>query len=190
MAYEGHVYGFDNATFKCLNAETGERCWAKRGLGKGSQLIAEDRLIVFSDQGTLVLVDTDPAAYRELGRVRIFEQAARTWTPPSLAGGHLYVRRATGELVRLDLRASSGVETAARSEETSATTPGVRCVVRSRRWGNSRSSDSSPGRARALGCARCATNQVPFHDVQQASALFDLSSASESVSFRVFFRES
>ncbi len=36
-----HLYGFDNATFKCLSVATGEQTWASRGLGKGSLLVAD-----------------------------------------------------------------------------------------------------------------------------------------------------
>ena len=60
-----HVYGFDNATMRCLNAETGEKKWAKRGFGKGSLIAAGDLLYVLSDNGTLALVHADPEEYRE-----------------------------------------------------------------------------------------------------------------------------
>lgn len=36
LLHDGHIYGFDNSTFKCISAETGDTRWAKRGLGKGS----------------------------------------------------------------------------------------------------------------------------------------------------------
>ena len=102
VVHEGHLYGFDNATLKCLSAETGAVKWAKRGLGKGSLLIAGNRLFVLSDKGLLVMADASPAGYSELGTFQALED--RSWTSPSLAAGRLYVRNLT-EMTCLDLRA-------------------------------------------------------------------------------------
>ena len=102
VAYEGRIYGFDNATLKCLSAETGEQRWAKRGLGKGSLVIADGLLMVFGDQGQLTLIEAASDTYDQKGQVRIFD-AARTWTPPAIAGGRLYLR-GPDEMVCLDLR--------------------------------------------------------------------------------------
>lgn len=86
-----HLYGFDNATFKCLSVATGEPTWASRGLGKGSLLVADGNLlIVLSDQGTLLLVEANPNAYTELARFQAME--GKAWTAPALANGRLYLR--------------------------------------------------------------------------------------------------
>ena len=88
-----HIYGFDNATLKCLSATTGELKWTKRGLGKGSLLGAGDRLLVVSDQGTVLLVEANPDEYREHGSVEAL--TGKSWTAPSFARGRLYVRNLT-----------------------------------------------------------------------------------------------
>ncbi len=98
---DGYLYGFDNATLRCLDGATGERRWAKRGFGKGSLVAAGDLLYVLSDSGTLALVRASPEAYDELGRTQATE--GRAWTEPSLADGRLYVRDGD-ELVSLDVR--------------------------------------------------------------------------------------
>lgn len=99
-----HLYGFDNATFKCLSVATGEPTWAFRGLGKGSLLAADgDLLIVLSDQGTLLLVKAAPDAYTELARFQAME--GKAWTAPTLANGRLYLRD-HDEIVALDMKAS------------------------------------------------------------------------------------
>ena len=86
-----HLYGFDNATFKCLSVATGEQAWAFRGLGKGSLLAADGNLlIVLSDQGTILLVQATPGAYTELARFQAME--GKAWTAPALANGRLYLR--------------------------------------------------------------------------------------------------
>jgi outer membrane protein assembly factor BamB len=100
VLHDGYLYGFDNATLRCIDAATGESRWAYRGLGKGSLIVAADRLIVLGDLGDLVLAEASPAGYRELARAKVFED--RSWTAPSLAGSHLYLRNQT-ELVSLDL---------------------------------------------------------------------------------------
>lgn len=114
-----HIYGFDNATFKCLSVATGEPAWAFRGLGKGSLLAADgDLLIVLSDQGTLLLVKATPDAYTELARFQAME--GKAWTAPTLANGRLYLRD-NDEIVALEMkapgaRAASASPTPARKE--------------------------------------------------------------------------
>jgi len=99
---DGHIYGFDNATLKCLSAEMGEVAWAKRGLGKGSLLVAGDRLVILGDLGLLVVAERTPEAYRELGRVQLVD-GSRAWTAPSVAGGKVFVRNLV-EMACIDLK--------------------------------------------------------------------------------------
>jgi outer membrane protein assembly factor BamB len=98
--HDGHIYGFDNATFKCVDALTGEQKWAKRGLGRGSLIVADGRLIVLSDRGRLVLVEADPEAYVEVGSVQAM--GGKCWTAPVLSNGRLYLRNHE-EMVSYDL---------------------------------------------------------------------------------------
>ena len=101
LRHDGYIYGFDNATLKCISVETGEQQWAKRGFGKGSLIYADGHLIVLSDRGTLVQVEATPEGYVEKGRVQALE--GRCWTAPTLAGGKLYLRSQT-EMVSYDLK--------------------------------------------------------------------------------------
>ncbi|HEX9730960.1 MAG TPA: PQQ-binding-like beta-propeller repeat protein [Thermoanaerobaculia bacterium] len=96
----GHIYGFDNATLKCLDAESAEVRWAKRGLGKGSLIVGDGLLIVLSDQGMLAVAEATPEEYRELGRMKVLE--GPTWTAPSLSRGKLFLRNHRG-MVCIDL---------------------------------------------------------------------------------------
>ncbi len=90
VTHGGLIYGFDNATLKCIRSSDGEQKWAKRGFGKGSLIVSEGRLFVLSDRGLLVVVDTTSEDYRELGRVQALE--GKAWTAPTLAAGRLYLR--------------------------------------------------------------------------------------------------
>lgn len=91
--HDGHIYGFDNATLKCISAETGEPCWSKRGFGKGSLIIADGHLVVLSDQGRLIVVKASPEGYQEVASVQALD--GKSWTSPTLAGGRLYLRNLT-----------------------------------------------------------------------------------------------
>ncbi len=100
ILHDGYIYGFDNATLKCISAETGEQQWAKRGFGKGSLIYADGHLIVLSDRGTLVQAEATPEGYSEKGRVQALD--GKCWTAPSLAGGKLYLR-SHSEMVSYEL---------------------------------------------------------------------------------------
>ncbi len=106
VAAGGFLYGFDNATLKCLDAATGEEKWAYRGFGKGSLTAADGRLVILSDRGTLALAEATPEGYREKGKFQVMEGTA--WTSPSLARGRLYLRD-QDEILALDLRVAGAV---------------------------------------------------------------------------------
>jgi len=90
VAHDGHVYGFDNATLKCISLKDGSLAWAKRGYGKGSLVVADGMLVILSDEGKLLLVEATPTAYVEKGSVQAL--TGRCWTSPTLAGGRVYLR--------------------------------------------------------------------------------------------------
>ena len=98
--YGGYLYGFDDATLKCVDAATGEEKWRQRGFQKGSLLIADGHLVILSEAGLLLLAEASPTAFKEEGRLQVLE--GRTWTMPSLAGGKLYLRNQK-EMVALSL---------------------------------------------------------------------------------------
>jgi outer membrane protein assembly factor BamB len=150
-----HLYGFDNATFKCLSVATGEETWASRGLGKGSLLVADSNLlIVLSDRGTLLLVEATPTAYTELARFQAME--GKAWTAPTLAGGRLYLRD-EDEVVALEMKAAGSRATSAsaptpapaeeRAQSGEGSTPSLEVIVARyeaarggrERWGTLRS---------------------------------------------------
>lgn len=99
VLWKGTIYGFDDATFKAIDAATGKDLWRQRGLGHGSLILADGHLVVLSERGKLVLVEANPAAYKEKGSVEIL--SGKCWTAPTLANGKLYVRNEE-QLVSLD----------------------------------------------------------------------------------------
>ena len=98
--HEGAIYGFDDAIFKCIDAETGDERWKTRGYGKGTLIMADGHLIVLGDAGKLAIAEANPAAHVEVASAQVLSD--QCWTAPSLAHGRLYLRNMV-EIVCLDL---------------------------------------------------------------------------------------
>ena len=96
-----HLYGFDNATLKCIAVKDGSLAWSKRGLGKGSLVVVDGHLLVLADDGRLLLVEASPKAYVERGSVQALE--GRCWTPPAVSDGRVFLRNHT-EIVAYDIK--------------------------------------------------------------------------------------
>jgi outer membrane protein assembly factor BamB len=100
VLHNGVIYGFDDATFKAVDAATGKERWKQRGFGHGSLILADGHLIVLSERGcNLALVEATPEEYREKGRDEVL--SGKCWTAPTLANGRLYLRNEE-ELVALN----------------------------------------------------------------------------------------
>lgn len=103
VLYRDHVYGFhlrelqankhrpSRGEFRCLEWETGKVRWSTDRVGHASVLVADGKLLLFNDSGSLILAAADPEEYRELGRTRLFD-GEMCWTPPTLSDGRLFVR--------------------------------------------------------------------------------------------------
>ena len=103
ILYENHLYGFDQAILKCLDAETGEEKWKTRGYAKGTLIVADGHLILLGEQGNLGIAQATPEGFVEKASYPAFD--SRCWTAPSLANGRLYMRDES-EIVCLDIRES------------------------------------------------------------------------------------
>lgn len=101
---DGHLYGFDEGSFKCLNWATGEEKWSSPEYGKGSLMLAGDRFIVFSDKGRVAVVEPSSSELKEVSGFQALGGNA-TWAVPVLANGRLYCR-AGKDLVCLDVKAN------------------------------------------------------------------------------------
>jgi hypothetical protein len=100
---DGHVYGFDlqqlqasahrasRGKFKCLDFLTGKVRWQTDKVGQATALVADGKLLLLTDTGTLILARVNPTAYEELARSRVLSDGV-CWTPPTMWRGHLFVR--------------------------------------------------------------------------------------------------
>jgi len=105
---DGFVYGLDgqagsnNAEIKCIDFKTGEQKWAQQ-TGFGALVGANDKIIMLTQSGKLIVCDISPDGYREVAASQI-EIGGKCWTMPVLAHGRIYCRSHTGDLVCVDAR--------------------------------------------------------------------------------------
>ena len=100
------LYGFDNTMLKCLDLE-GNELWRERGLGKGALIASDERLIVVSEKGELLVAEASREGFEVLARTQIFNGEGVCWTMPVLAEGRIYLRDSLGRLVCRDHRPTS-----------------------------------------------------------------------------------
>jgi len=79
-----------------MNLKTGEVAWKQRGLGCGSLMIADGKLLSLTEKGELVLAKASPNQYEELARSSFLD--GRCWTVPLFLNGRIYGRNAAGTL--------------------------------------------------------------------------------------------
>jgi outer membrane protein assembly factor BamB len=96
----GYVYGYsEQRGWVCQDFKTGSIKWSDKDLGSGSVIAADGRLYCYGeDDGMVALVEATPEKWNEISRFQIPEQSplrkpkGRTWTPPVIADGRLYLR--------------------------------------------------------------------------------------------------
>ena len=108
VLHAGCLYGIhgqqgQKGSLKCLDFETGQVKWEEKGMKVGGGLtLADGKLFVMLDGGTLVVAEASPGGYRELARSQVLD--GQCWTMPMVANGRVYCRSHEGELICLNLR--------------------------------------------------------------------------------------
>ncbi len=102
ILYKGSIYGVSGGEITCLDLD-GKVLWksGKVKVGLGSYLFIDDLLYVWSDIGTLLLVEPSTSEYKEISRFSALK-GKQMWSPISVSGSKLVVRSMT-EMVCLDL---------------------------------------------------------------------------------------
>ena len=77
LLHEGYLYGLDEAILACIDAATGELKWKGGRYGYGQIMLANDHVIVLTEDGELALVRADPTAHQEVTRFPAIE--GKTW---------------------------------------------------------------------------------------------------------------
>ncbi|MBC19630.1 MAG: hypothetical protein CMJ74_05125 [Planctomycetaceae bacterium] len=104
--HEGFLYGSSgrnssNAELRCIDWDTGEVQWSKRGLARCSLLYADGHLVCLGEYGTLRLLRANPEEFEQVAETVLLSEdpgeAGRplkypAWAAPILSHGLLYVR--------------------------------------------------------------------------------------------------
>ena len=103
---EGHIYGFDGqlgggGKLTCLDHKSGKVKWSQDGLGTGSLMAADGKLIILGEKGKLVIAEAKPDRFRPLSSVQLL--TGRCWSVPVLANGRIYARNAAGDFACVDV---------------------------------------------------------------------------------------
>jgi outer membrane protein assembly factor BamB len=99
------VHGQQGAkdSLRCLDLATGTVKWEKKGLAVGGGLtLADGKLFVMLDGGTLLVAAAAPKAYKELARAKVLD--GQCWTMPVVANGCVFCRNHAGDLVCISLQ--------------------------------------------------------------------------------------
>jgi outer membrane protein assembly factor BamB len=107
VLWQGHLYGFDDQVngkgkLTCLDFKTGDKKWSQKGMGTGSLMLADGKLIILGEKGKLVIAEASPQGFKELSSAQILPKT-KCWTVPVLANGRIYARSAAGQLVCVDV---------------------------------------------------------------------------------------
>lgn len=101
VVYKGHIY-VAWQKISCLDLANGKKLWDGGQVGDPGSIIAtaDDRLIVWGQNGRLALVETaerSPNQYTEIARLdRIFTTHA--WPPVAISGGKLVLKDRSGKI--------------------------------------------------------------------------------------------
>ena len=106
------IYGQQGAgvSLRCIDWADGVEKWRQSGVGLGSVLFTTDHVLVTTENGDLLLVKPDPAAYTEVARYRALDGSqssipglpVKCWNVPAISNGRIYLRSTT-EAVCLDV---------------------------------------------------------------------------------------
>jgi outer membrane protein assembly factor BamB len=105
----GFIFGIHGNTdqperdLRCMEVATGEVKWKQTGVGLGSVMAADGKLVVLSERGELLVAPADPKGFSPVARAQVL--GGKCWTVPVLANGRIYCRNAEGTVIALDVRA-------------------------------------------------------------------------------------
>jgi outer membrane protein assembly factor BamB len=97
----------NNDNFLCINVKTGALAWAVDLSGFGSVVAVNDKLIIITGKGKLIIADAKTDKFNALKELQIFSFNEKSenwcWTAPTFQDGKLYVRNSFGDLACINL---------------------------------------------------------------------------------------
>ncbi|PHR91901.1 MAG: hypothetical protein COA78_33930 [Blastopirellula sp.] len=92
---DGYIYGLSEGMLECVHLQTGKRQWKQRGFGHGQLLIVGNALLIMTEEGELVITETNPDAYTETSRIKaLYSENSPCWNNLCVYGDLLLVRNA------------------------------------------------------------------------------------------------
>jgi outer membrane protein assembly factor BamB len=95
---------FDPAFMMAIELKTGKPAWRDRTFAKANVLLADGKLVILDEQGTLAIATATPEKLEVLAQAKVLEEKA--WTAPTLVGTRMYLRD-NHTLKALDLSAAA-----------------------------------------------------------------------------------
>jgi outer membrane protein assembly factor BamB len=82
------------SSLHCIERKTGKVLWTQEKIGKYHAALlrtGDDKLLMLTDLGQLILLDPSPAGYKELAKSQVVKKE-QIWAHPALANGKVYLR--------------------------------------------------------------------------------------------------
>jgi outer membrane protein assembly factor BamB len=100
------IFGIDGnvggGNLVCLDLVSGNKKWEERSVKGGSLVLADDKLIILTEKGELVVAEAIASGFKALLRTHVMDK--RCWVQPTLSGGKLFVKNNAGDLACLELK--------------------------------------------------------------------------------------
>jgi outer membrane protein assembly factor BamB len=96
FAVHGGTYLISKAKLSAIDAKTGKELWTKPEIGDlhGSLILTgNDKLLLLTDRGILLLLEPSAEGYKELASAKV---CGTTWVHPAVADGRIYVKDGEG----------------------------------------------------------------------------------------------
>jgi outer membrane protein assembly factor BamB len=107
---DGYLYGIDESgLLRCIDLRTGEMKWESKDRANGCPILADGRLIILTDSGTIDIVEATPNKWKRTAQVKdlLHSGPASCWVLPALSDGRLYFRDGN-QIVCMDLKKKPG----------------------------------------------------------------------------------
>jgi outer membrane protein assembly factor BamB len=90
--HRGYLYGYGEDDLLCIEASSGRVAWKEKTY-LGSLILVDGHLVAVSNvSGIVRVVEATPAGYKEKARLEVLGRGPACDTPPSFAGGRIFVR--------------------------------------------------------------------------------------------------
>lgn len=106
VLWKGFLYGVTGNTGEgkvcCVDPANGSARWLRKETGFCALTVADGKLVLLNEKGTLMVADAAEDAYHERFSGKVLDGTC--WTAPVVCNGLVYVRNDKGRLIALDLR--------------------------------------------------------------------------------------